>query len=105
MDRKTKTLQIISFGWPDKTQADKFAKSAIIDAKLGLLRPTTNTPGYVFKNNLENSEVSILQNGIKYDVVINLIVSNCLDWMDNSISEELTKSHYFHPILCHFINE
>jgi hypothetical protein len=103
MDQK-RSLQIISYGWDDKTQAEKFAQSAKIDAELSLLTPATNTPGFVYKNKLESSKVIIQQNGIKYDAIIILVVSNCLDWMNKSISEQLIKSHYFRPVSCSFIN-
>ena len=99
----THIIQIISNGWDSEIQANMFSKSAIIDAEISLITPTTNTPGFVFKNKLEKTDVVINQNGIKYDVVIKLLVSNCLDWMDKSIQENLNKSSYFRPTLCNFI--
>jgi hypothetical protein len=99
----THTIQIISNGWHSEIQANMFSKSAIIDAEISLITPTTNTPGFIYKNKLETTKISIKQNENKYDVVIELIVSNCLDWMDNSIQEKLNKSLYFQPAFSNFI--
>jgi hypothetical protein len=92
-------IQIISFGWGDKSQAEQFARSAVNDVQICLL-----LLGFVYKKQLENSDIAIHPNGIKYDVIITLVVLNCLDWMDKYIRAKLTERHNFRPVSCQFIN-
>ncbi len=102
MDKKI--IQIISYGWNDEIQAKGFAQSAIRDAEISLLTPATNTPGFVHKNQLDKFDIELKKNGLKVDVIINLTITNCLDWADKSIMEKLVQSRYFRPTMCQFVN-
>jgi hypothetical protein len=101
---ENKIIQIVSYGWEKMSTAEHFGKDAMRCAKISLIRPTTNTPGLVYKNKIESTHISVFPNGIKYDVIININVSDCLNWMDKSIQEELTRSLYYKPVMCKFIN-